>query len=391
MIVAEYPKVLSEDNSALTEAVTPLGYILLTNPIRKEAKSTFQYFAKQSVDIKAISGDNPVTVARVTNQTEISGADKYLDAQTIQEGGYEKAVKNCNVFGRVKPAQKRKFVEALQKQGNTVAMTGDGVNDILAMKKADCSIAMASGNLASVQASQMVLLDSNFVRMPEVVNEGRCVVNNVQRSASLFLVKNIFSFLMAIFALVMTINYPLQPSQITMISAFTIGLPSFLLVLEENEQRIRGKFIPNLLAKAFSGGLTDWLAVGILVIAGSFINLDHDQVGTTATMLLILVGIMVMYHISAPLKKFRAAVMAVSIIGVILSIIFLHGLFSLTILRTRSIFVLLVLFFAAVTVFRWMSHISDGIAEVLVVFDQKGKNMTFADLHKAYQRGRKNN
>lgn len=343
------------------------------------------------MDIKVISGDNPITVARVANQAEISGADKYLDAQTIQEGGYEEVVKNYNVLGRVKPAQKRKFVEALQKQGNTVAMTGDGVNDILAMKKADCSIAMASGNSAAVQASQVVLLDSNFARMPEVVNEGRRVVNNVQRSASLFLVKNIFSFLMAIFALVMTINYPLQPSQITMISAFTIGLPSFLLALEENEQRIRGKFIPNLLAKAFSGGLTDWLAVGILVIAGSFINLDHDQVGTTATMLLILVGIMVMYHISAPLKKFRAAVMAVSIIGVILSIIFLHGLFSLTILRTRSIFVLLVLFFAAVTVFRWMSHISDGIAEVLVVFDQKGKNMTFADLHEAYQRGRKNN
>lgn len=294
MIVAEYPKVLSEDNSALTEAVTPLGYILLTNPIRKEAKSTFQYFAKQGVDIKVISGDNPVTVARVANQAKISGADKYLDAQTIQEGGYEEAAKNYNVFGRVKPAQKRKFVEALQKQGNTVAMTGDGVNDILAMKKADCSIAMASGNSAAVQASQVVLLDSNFARMPEVVNEGRRVVNNVQRSASLFLVKNIFSFLMAIFALVMTINYPLQPSQITMISAFTIGLPSFLLALEENEQRI----IPNVLAKAFSGGLTDWL-----------------------------VGIMVMYHISAPLNKFRAAVMAVSIIGVILSIIFLHGLF----------------------------------------------------------------
>ena len=318
---------MSEDNSALTEAVTPLGYILLTNPIRKEAKSTFQYFAKQGVDIKVIFGDNPVTVARVANQAKISGADKYLDAHTIQEGGYEEAAKNYNVFGRVKPAQKRKFVEALQKQGNTVAMTGDGVNDILAMKKADCSIAIASGNSAAVQASQVVLLDSNFARMPEVVNEGRRVVNNVQRSASLFLVKNIFSFLMAIFDLVMTINYPLQSSQITMISAFTIGLPSFLLALEENEQRIRGKFIPNVLAKAFSGGLTDWLAVGILVIAGSFINLDHDQVGTTATMLLISVGIMVMYHISAPLNKFRAAVMAVSIIGVILSIIFLHGLF----------------------------------------------------------------
>ena len=140
-------------------------------------------------------------------------------------------MQNYNVFGRVKPDQKRKFVVALQNQGNTVAMTGDGVNDILAMKKADCSIAMASGNSAAVQASQVVLLDSNFAKMPLVVNQGRQVVNNIQRSASLFLVKNIFSFLMAIFSLIMTINYPLQPAQITLISAFTIGLPSFLLAL----------------------------------------------------------------------------------------------------------------------------------------------------------------
>lgn len=390
LIVANYPDVLSEDNSALTKEVQPLGYILLSNPIRKEAKSTFEYFAKQGVTVKVISGDNPVTVSRVAGQAGIAGADSYIDAQTIKDGEYDQAVKQYNVFGRVKPEQKRKFVTALQKAGNTVAMTGDGVNDILAMKKADCSIAMASGNSAAVQASQVVLLDSNFAKMPEVVNEGRRVVNNIQRSASLFLVKNIFSLLMAIFSLVMTINYPLEPSQITLISAFTIGLPSFLLALESNENRIRGKFIPNVLARAFPGGLTDWLAVGILVIAGSFINLDRDQVGTTATMLLVLVGIMVMYHISAPLNKFRASVMAISIIGVILSIIFLNDLFSLTMLRPRSIFILLVLFFAAVTVFRWLSHISDGIAEVLVVFDQKGHDMTFRDLHEAYQRGRKN-
>lgn len=388
LIVANYPGVLTEDNSVLTKEVTPLGYILLTNPIRKEAKDTFQYFAKQGVNVKVISGDNPVTVSRVAGQAGIAGAEKYLDAQTIKDGEYEKAVANYNVFGRVKPEQKRKFVTALQKQGNTVAMTGDGVNDILAMKKADCSIAMASGNSAAVQASQVVLLDSNFAKMPEIVNEGRRVVNNIQRSASLFLVKNIFSFLMAVFALIMTITYPLQPSQITLISAFTIGIPSFLLALEGNENRIRGKFIPNVLAKAFPGGMTDWLAVAILVIAGSFINLDHDQVGTTATMLLILVGMLVLYHISAPMNKFRIGVLAVSVLGIILSIIFLPKLFSLTMLRPRSIFVLVVLFFAAVTVFRWLSHIFDGVAEVLVVFDQKGHDMTFRDLHDAYRRGR---
>lgn len=388
LIVAQYPGILTEDDSTLKQNVKVLGYILLSNPIRKEAQSTFSYFAKQGVNIKVISGDNPVTVARIAKQAGISGSDKYIDAQTIQEGEYEKTVQEYNVFGRVKPEQKRKFVTALQKQGNTVAMTGDGVNDILAMKKADCSIAMASGNSAAVQASQVVLLDSNFTKMPQVVNEGRRVVNNIQRSASLFLVKNIFSFLMAIFSLIMTINYPLQPSQITLISTFTIGLPSFLLALESNHQRIRGKFMPNVLAKAIPGGLTDWLAVAILVIAGSYIALDHGQVGTTATMLLILVGIMVMYHISAPMNKFRWLVMGISLIGIAASIIFLHKLFSVTMLNNRSLFILAVLFFAAVTVFRWLSKILDGVAEILVVFDQKGKDMTFADVKEAYERGK---
>lgn len=199
LIVANYPGVLTEDNSKLSKDVSALGYILLSNPIRKEVKPTFEYFGKQGINIKVISGDNPVTVSRVAGQAGIVGADKYIDAQEIHDGKYEEAVKKYNVFGKVKPEQKKKFVTALQNLGNTVAMTGDGVNDILAMKKADCSVAMASGNSTAVQASQVVLLDSNFARMPDVVNEGRRVVNNIQRSASLYLVKNIFSFLMAIF------------------------------------------------------------------------------------------------------------------------------------------------------------------------------------------------
>lgn len=348
LLVATYPGVLTEESSTLKEKVKVLGYILLSNPIRKEAKSTFQYFAKQGVDIKVISGDNPVTVARVAKQAGINGADKYIDAQTIKDGKYEKAVQEYNVFGRVKPEQKRKFVVALQNQGSTVAMTGDGVN------------------------------------------EGRQVVNNIQRSASLFLVKNIFSFLMAIFALIMTINYPLQPAQITLISAFTIGLPSFLLALETNHQRIRGQFMPNVLARAIPGGLTDWLAVAILVIAGSYISLDHGQVGTTATTLLVLVGLMVMYHISAPMNKFRLMVMGLSILCIIGSVIFLPHLFSLTMLNNKPLFILMILFFAAVTIFRWLSKVLDGVAEVLIVFDQKGKNMTFAEFKEAYDRGKKN-
>lgn len=390
LIVADYPGVLTEDDSKLTKPVEVYGYILLTNPIRKEAKATFEYFAKQGVAIKVISGDNPVTVSRVAQQAGIQNSDAYIDASEIPENGYEEAVQKYSVFGRVKPEQKRKFVKALQKQGNTVAMTGDGVNDILAMKKADCSIAMASGNSAAVQASQVVLLDSNFARMPMVVNEGRRVVNNIQRSASLFLVKNIFSFLMAIFSLVMVINYPLQPSQITLISAFTIGLPSFLLALESNHNRIRGQFIPNILSCAIPGGLTDMLAVSILVVAGGYIALDHNDVGTTATLLLVAVGMMVLYHISAPLNRFRLLVMLGSFLGLILAIIFLHDLFSLKMISDKAIFILVVLFCAATTIFRWLSRILDGIREVLVIFDQKGKNMTFGEFKEAYRRGREN-
>lgn len=390
LIVADYPEVLTEDNSKLTKPVEVYGYILLTNPIRKEAKATFEYFAKQGVEIKVISGDNPVTVSRVAQQAGIKNSEKYIDAQKIPEDGYEEAMQKYSVFGRVKPEQKRKFVKALQNQGNTVAMTGDGVNDILAMKKADCSIAMASGNSAAVQASQVVLLDSNFARMPKVVNEGRRVVNNIQRSASLFLVKNIFSFLMAIFSLVMVINYPLQPSQITLISAFTIGLPSFLLALESNKNRIRGQFIPNILSRAIPGGVTDMLAVSILVIAGGYLSLAHADVGTTSTLLLIAVGMMVLYHISAPLNRFRFLVMLGSFICLILAIVFLHDLFSMTMISSKAMFILFILFCAATTIFRWLSRILDGIREVLIVFDQKGKNMTFGDFREAYQRGREN-
>lgn len=390
LIVANYPGVLTENDSALVKPVEVYGYILLTNPIRKEAKATFEYFAKQGVEIKVISGDNPVTVSKVAQQAGIKNSDRYIDAQEIPEDGYEEAMQKYSVFGRVKPEQKRKFVKALQNQGNTVAMTGDGVNDILAMKKADCSIAMASGNSAAVQASQVVLLDSNFARMPKVVNEGRRVVNNIQRSASLFLVKNIFSFLMAIFSLIMVINYPLQPSQITLISAFTIGLPSFLLALESNKNRIRGQFIPNILSRAIPGGVTDMLAVSILVVAGGYFQLDHNNVGTTATLLLIAVGMMVLYHISAPLNRFRLLVMIGSFVGLVLAIIFLHNLFSMSMITDKALFILAVLFCAATTIFRWLSRILDGIREVFIVFDQKGKNMTFGDFHEAYKRGREN-
>ncbi|MBP2058267.1 cation-transporting ATPase E [Lactobacillus colini] len=388
LAVASSLEKISESNSQLTQPVILLGYLLLSNPIRKEAKATFEYFAKQGVAIKVISGDNPLTVSRVASQAGIKNSEQYIDAQTIKDDGYETAVKSYTVFGRVKPEQKRKLVLALQNIGNTVAMTGDGVNDILAMKKADCSIAMASGNSAAVQASQVVLLDSNFAKMPDVVNEGRQVVNNIQRSASLFLVKNVFSLLMAIFALVMTINYPLQPTQLALISGFTIGIPSFLLALESNHTRIRGNFIANILARSIPGGLVDMLTVSVVVVAGNYIKMAHSQVSTIATILLIAVGMLVMYRISRPLNKFRLAVMICSLLGVILAVIFLPRLFAMEMITAKTIFVLVALFCVAITVFRWLSQIMEGVCEVLILYDQKGKSITLKEVIQAYQKAR---
>ena len=249
--------------------ISPIGYIVLSNPIRENAESTFTYFKEQGVAIKVISGDNPATVSEVAKRAGIDGAENYVDASTLaSEKDITEAVDKYTVFGRVTPKQKQLIVRALQKQNHTVAMTGDGVNDILAMKDADCSIAMASGSEAAAQAAQTVLLDSDFGRMPYVVFEGRQVVNNIQRSASLFLVKNIFSLLMAIFSAIFAITYPLEPSQISLISMFTIGLPGFLLALEPNRDRIEGNFMVNVMLKALPAGLTDVLSVGALVICG---------------------------------------------------------------------------------------------------------------------------
>ena len=259
--------------------ISPIGYIVLSNPIRENAESTFTYFKEQGVAIKVISGDNPATVSEVAKRAGIDGAENYVDASTLaSEKDITEAVDKYTVFGRVTPKQKQLIVRALQKQKHTVAMTGDGVNDILAMKDADCSIAMASGSEAAAQAAQTVLLDSDFGRMPYVVFEGRQVVNNIQRSASLFLVKNIFSLLMAIFSAIFAITYPLEPSQISLISMFTIGLPGFLLALEPNRDRIEGNFMVNVMLKALPAGLTDVLSVGALVICGQVFNLPSEDI-----------------------------------------------------------------------------------------------------------------
>lgn len=347
-----------------SDKTIPLGFVALANPIRQNAVKTFEYFKKQRVAIKVISGDNPKTVSQIAMQAGIENADKYIDAASLDsKEKIAKAVSQYTVFGRVTPKQKQQLVKALQQKGHTVAMTGDGVNDILAMKDADCSVAMASGSEAAAQAAQVVLLDSDFVHMPDVVYEGRRVVNNIERSASLFLVKNIFSLLLALFSVISMFTYPLEPSQISLISMFTIGLPGFLLAMEPNKERIKGHFLTNVMLKALPGGLTDVIAISALVVCGAVFSIPEESIGTIATMVLSVVGFMILFKISEPLNTMKYVVIGINVAGFVLCVYFLKDLFALTNLSSICILLMIVFGFAAESLFRNLTVLEEKLRE----------------------------
>ena len=360
------------DGKALTGKVTPLGLVFLSNPIRKEAPETFKYFENQGVEIKVISGDNPVTVSQVALQAGIANADNYIDASTLTtDEAIEDAVLRYTVFGRVTPDQKRKFVRALKKAGRTVAMTGDGVNDVLALKDADCSVAMASGSDAAAQASQLVLLDSNFACMPSVVMEGRRVVNNIERSASLFLVKNIFSFLLSLFSVCFMINYPLEPSQISLISMFTIGVPAFFLALQPNKNIIQGHFLSNVLIKALPAGITDLLVVGALVVFGQVFEVGETDISTACTMLLAIVGFVILYNISKPMNALRWCVWGGCIVGLLGCSIYLGDLFAMRGMSTKCIMLFVVFAIITEPALRYSTILIEKIGRKIVGWIEK--------------------
>ena len=360
------------DGKALTGKVTPLGLVFLSNPIRKEAPETFKYFENQGVEIKVISGDNPVTVSQVALQAGIANADNYIDASTLTtDEAIEDAVLRYTVFGRVTPDQKRKFVRALKKAGRTVAMTGDGVNDVLALKDADCSVAMASGSDAAAQASQLVLLDSNFACMPSVVMEGRRVVNNIERSASLFLVKNIFSFLLSLFSVCFMINYPLEPSQISLISMFTIGVPAFFLALQPNKNIIQGHFLSNVLIKALPAGITDFLVVGALVVFGQVFEVGETDISTACTMLLAIVGFVILYNISKPMNALRWCVWGGCIVGLLGCSIYLGDIFAMRGMSTKCIMLFVVFAIITEPALRYSTILIEKIGRKIVGWIEK--------------------
>ena len=343
------------------EKVTPLALILLTSRIRENARETFRYFNEQGVSVRVISGDNPRTVSQVALRAGISGAENYIDTSELEtEEDYDRAVRENTVFGRVTPDQKKRLIAALQKQGHTVAMTGDGVNDLLAMKQSDCSIAMASGAQAASQLASLVLLENDFGAMPGIVAEGRRVINNIQRAATLFLVKNIFSLFLSIISLFTDWPYPLQPMHLTVISALTIGIPSFFLAMEPNYERVKGHFLRGVLRRAFPGGLTNVFAVLVCQAFMDVFNLPADPIATVCAGILSVVGMMVLFQVCKPFGRFRKIIWTAMLVGLIGCFTLLGQVFEL---RTGSIETKLVMgtlllmtptvFFAMQRLFDW--------------------------------------
>lgn len=304
LLLAQYDG--QPDKQIDTDLAQPLALLTLTNRLRPGAKETFAYFAAQGVTVKVISGDHPVTVSQVAARAGIPGADRYVDATTLdtQEKLTQAAIR-YTVFGRVTPEQKKGLVKALQKAGHTVAMTGDGVNDVLAMKEAACSVAMAGGAQAASQIARLVLLDGDFSVMPQIVDEGRRVINNIRRAASLFLVKNIFSMGLALLTLVTGLRFPLESFHMSIVSSLTIGVPGFFLALEPNYRRVRGRFLADTLRGALPGGLTNILAVLTAQTLMAGLKLPEADGQTVTTAILCCVGLMVLYRVCHPFTRLR--------------------------------------------------------------------------------------
>ena len=304
VLVLVRSKELMQD-TVLPENIEVMGLIIIGDKIRKEAPDTLQYFRDQNVDIRIISGDNHITVSAIAKKAGLVECDA-VDMTTVADEDIQEVSRKYKIFGRVTPDQKLKLVKALKSDGHTVGMTGDGVNDVLALKEADCSIAMASGSDAARNASQLVLLDSNFASMPKIVAEGRRSINNLQRTAALYLIKTIYSALLTLLFIFIPYPYPYEPANITLVGAVTIGIPSFILALEPNKELVKGRFLPNVLSKSLPGGISIVVSVAMFQIIRAFLSgplgftLTEDQMTTVSVVLLAFGAFVQLFIICMP-------------------------------------------------------------------------------------------
>lgn len=317
------------ENNEIPDDAKAIAFLSLSDPIREEAPHTLAYFEQQGVDIKIISGDDPATVHEIARKANLKNYDLYVDASQLKDEDMMMAVKKYTVFGRVTPEQKKLMIQCLKQQGHITAMVGDGVNDVMALKASDCSIAMASGAETAKNVANLVLLDSNFANVPHIVAEGRRVINNIQRASSLFLVKTTFSLILSILTLFLSTKYPYAPIQLTLISTITIGIPSFFLALENNYSRVKGNFLINVFTRAIPGALMVILCIIYVNILHFVFVFSDEAVSTMCVILTVVSGLIVLHRVCTPFTKSRLFIFNSMCVLFVLAIIFGHDLFML--------------------------------------------------------------
>ncbi len=346
------------------ESSIPLAFILLEDNIRKDAQSTIQWFKDNDVDIRVISGDNPVTVSEVARRVGIESYDNYISLHGMSKQEVIEIADKYTIFGRVTPEQKATLVKALKAKGKTVAMTGDGVNDILALKEADCSVAIAAGSDAARSVSHLVLLDSNFSSMPSVVAEGRRVVNNIQKSSSLFLMKTLFTIIVSIMVLFLGKSYPFSPVQFLILEMFVIGLPSFFLALQPNHNIIKGKFISNLLKNALPAGILLVLNAVAIYLYQYYFDISNATLATMASIAVTCSGLIVLFNICRPFNILRGILMFTMAVLALSIIIFLPNLLTYIRLTTTEFLFTIIIIETSYPVYCLLNKAFDSIKRI---------------------------
>ena len=341
-----------------------ISLLLLQDIVRKEAKATLDFFKSQGVKVKIISGDNPTTVYNIALKAGLDKNSKMIDARELQtdEEIYEN-IEKYDVFGRVSPEQKRKFILALQRHGHSVAMTGDGVNDVLALKEADCSVAMASGTDAAKNVSQLVLLDSNFASMPYIVDEGRRSVNNIQRSASLFLVKTIYASVLSFVFIFLNSPYPFIPIQLTLTSVLTVGIPSVILGLEPNHNIIKGKFLHNVLVKAVPFSISIIVGVLLVNLFGNIFDLARIQVSTLTAVVTTFNCFLLLYKVCIPFNLLHKLLFSLMLISYLTLFVVLNDLFGFSGFSGTMILTFIICGFVCLYIINYLKDNIDSITK----------------------------
>lgn len=368
LVLVEYPDILEEE---LIYEPRLLATLIISDNLRENARTTFGYFAKQDVQLKVISGDHPLTVSKIAQKAGIKNAETFIDMSSLDEPiDYNALVNHTTVFGRVTPKQKESLIHAL-KADHTVCMTGDGVNDVLALREADIGVAMANGSSAARAASDVILLDSDFARMQNVLNEGRRVINNIERVASMYLVKTIYSLILAVIFMIIASPYPFEPVQLTPINALTVGIPSFFLALKPSYERIKGDFLNNILRVSLPGALTVVSAVMIIQLANVLFDLDYQATSTMSVFLTGCVGLLVLYKVSFPLDKKKIALIAALSTAYLSCYLFFREFFEFDKLWNRNLFFVIPLTFGIYWLFKGLTFVMDRLVDWRIRWKKK--------------------